>query len=159
MQGLNGADMAFVIFSSALVMLMIPGLALFYGGMVRSKNVLSTTLHSYVALVIISIQWIFLGYSLAFGPDIKGLIGGLDFAFLNNVSQLPNLDYSSTIPQLLFVIFQMMFAAITAAVISGAFAERMRFPAFIIFILLWSTFIYDPIAHWVWGGSGENAGF
>ncbi len=159
MQGLNGADMAFVIFSAALVMLMIPGLALFYGGMVRSKNVLSTTLHSYVALVVISIQWIFFGYSLAFGPDIKGLIGGLDFAFLNNITQFPNLDYSSTIPQLLFVIFQMMFAAITAAVISGAFAERMRFPAFILFILLWSTFIYDPIAHWVWGGSGEQAGW
>lgn len=159
MGSLNGADMAFVIFSAALVMLMIPGLALFYGGMVKSKNVLSTTLHSYAALVVISVQWIFVGYSLAFGPDIHGLIGGLDWSFLHNIGQLPNADYSTTIPQLLFVVFQMMFAVITAAVISGAFAERMRFPAFILFIVLWSTFVYDPIAHWVWGGIGENAGW
>jgi len=154
MEGLNGADMVFVIFSAALVMLMVPGLALFYGGMVKSKNVLSTTLHSYAALVVISVQWIFIGYSLAFGPDKFGFIGGLDWSFLNNVGFQANPTYSSTIPHLLFVIFQMMFAAITAAVISGAFAERMRFPAFILFILLWTTFIYDPIAHWVWSGSG-----
>jgi len=159
MKGLNGADMAFVIFAASLVMLMIPGLALFYGGMVRSKNVLSTTLHSYAALAVISIQWIFIGYTLAFGPDKYGLIGGLDFAFLRNIGELPNADYSTTIPQLLFVIFQMMFAVITAAVISGGFAERMRFPAFLLFILLWSTFVYDPIAHWVWSGAGENAGW
>ncbi|PYG87220.1 Amt family ammonium transporter [Ruminiclostridium sufflavum DSM 19573] len=159
MQGLNGADMAFVIFSAALVMLMTPGLALFYGGMVRSKNVLSTTLHSYAALVIISVQWIFFGYSLAFGPDIHGLIGSLDWSFLQNISLLPNPDYSSTIPQPLFLVFQMMFSVITVAVISGAFAERMKFPAFILFILLWSTFIYDPLAHWVWGNSGGHAGW
>ena len=154
MEGLNGADMAFVIFAAALVMLMIPGLALFYGGMVRNKNVLSTTLHSYAALVIISVQWMFIGYSLAFGPDKHGLIGGLDWTFLHNVGQMPNPDYAMTIPQLLFVIFQMMFSVIAAAVISGAFAERMKFPAFIMFILLWSTFVYDPIAHWVWGSNG-----
>lgn len=154
MNGLNGADMAFVIFSAALVMFMIPGLALFYGGMVRSKNVLSTTLHSYAALAIISVQWVFIGYSLAFGPDKNGIIGGLDWAFLKNVGMQANADYSATIPQLLFVVFQMMFAVVTAAVISGAFAERMRFPAFIIFILLWSTFVYAPIAHWVWGSGG-----
>jgi len=159
MDGLNGSDMAFVLISAALVMVMIPGLALFYGGMVKSKNVLSITLHSYVALIIISVQWIFIGYSIAFGPDKFGLFGGLDFSFLNNVGILPNADYSTTIPQLLFVIFQMMFAVVTGAVISGAFAERMRFPAFIMFILLWSTFVYAPIAHWVWGGSGQNAGW
>lgn len=159
MEGLNGADMAFVIFSAALVMLMVPGLALFYGGMVKSKNVLSTTLHSYAALVVISIQWVFVGYSLAFGPDNFGFIGSLDWSFLNNVGLEANATYSSTIPHLLFAIFQMMFAVITAAVISGAFAERMRFPAFILFILLWSTLVYDPIAHWVWSGSGDTAGW
>lgn len=153
MEGLNGADMAFVIFSAALVMFMVPGLALFYGGMVKSKNVLSTTLHSYAAMVIISIQWIFVGYTLAFGKG-NGFIGNLDWAFLNNIGFEANPTYSSTIPHLLFIVFQMMFAIITAAVISGAFAERMRFPAFILFMLLWSTFVYDPVAHWVWSGSG-----
>jgi Amt family ammonium transporter len=159
MNGLNGADMAFVIFAAALVMLMIPGLALFYGGMVKSKNVLSTTLHSYAALVVISIQWIFVGYTLSFGPDVNGLIGSFDWSFLHNVGVDPNPTYSTTIPHLLFVIFQMMFAIITVAVITGAFAERMRFPAFILFVLLWSTFVYAPIAHWVWGGSGDHAGW
>lgn len=159
MNGLNGADMTFVLFSAALVMIMIPGLALFYGGMVKSKNVLSTTLHSYAILAVLSIQWMLIGYSLAFGPDKFGLIGGLDFSFLKNVGILPNADYSTTIPQLLFTVFQMMFAVVTAAVVSGSFAERMRFPAFIVFILLWSTLVYDPIAHWVWGGIGENAGW
>ncbi len=159
MKGLNGADMAFVIFSAALVMLMVPGLALFYGGMVKSKNVLSTTLHSYAALVIISVQWLFFGYSLAFGPDKFGMIGSLDWSFFNNVSLGANATYSSTIPHLLFAVFQMMFAVITAAVISGAFAERMRFPAFILFILLWTTLVYDPIAHWVWAGSGDHMGW
>ncbi|KZL88367.1 ammonium transporter [Clostridium magnum] len=154
MKGINGADMSFVIFSAALVMLMVPGLALFYGGMVKSKNVLSTTIHSYAALVVISIQWIFIGYSLAFGPDINGFIGNLDWSFLDNVGLEPNTDYAGTIPHLLFVIFQMMFAVITAAVISGSFAERMRFPAFLIFIILWSTLVYDPIAHWVWSSNG-----
>ena len=151
---LNGADMTFVIFSAALVMLMVPGLALFYGGLVKSKNVLSTTMHSYTALFIISILWIIVGYSLAFGPDHNGIIGGLDWAFLSNIGIEPNADYASTIPHLLFVIFQMMFAVITAAVISGSFAERMRFPAFILFLILWSTFVYSPIAHWVWGNGG-----
>lgn len=154
MKELNGADMTFVFICAALVMFMIPGLALFYGGMVKSKNVLSTTLHSYAALIVISLQWIIVGYSLAFGPDIKGLIGNLDFVFFNNVTALPNTLYSSTIPQLLFAGFQMMFAMITAAVISGSFAERMRFPAFLIFIVLWSTLVYDPIAHWVWADGG-----
>lgn len=159
MNGINSADMSFVVFSAALVMLMVPGLALFYGGMVKSKNVLSTTMHSYAAMVIVSIQWIFIGYTLAFGPGVKGFIGGLDWSFLQNVGMQPNAAYSGTIPHLLFVIFQMMFAIITAAVISGSFAERMRFPAFLIFIVLWSTLVYDPIAHWVWGGAGDNIGW
>jgi Amt family ammonium transporter len=154
MNVLNGADMTFVIFSAALVMLMIPGLALFYGGLVKSKNVLSTTMHSYTALFIISILWIIVGYSLAFGPDYNGIIGSLDWAFLSNIGLEPNADYASTIPHLLFVIFQMMFAVITAAVISGSFAERMRFPAFVLFLILWSIFVYSPIAHWVWGNGG-----
>ena len=135
-------------------MLMVPGLALFYGGMVRSKNVLSITVQNYAALVIISLQWIFIGYTLAFGPDVKGVIGGLDWSFLKNIGIIPNADYAATIPHLEFVIFQLMFAAITAAVISGSVAERMTFPAFLIFIILWSTLVYDPIAHWVWGTNG-----
>lgn len=151
---LNGADMGFVIISAALVMLMVPGLALFYGGMVRSKNVLSITVQNYAALVIISLQWIFIGYSLAFGPDAKGVIGGLDWSFLNNIGMAPNADYAGTIPHLEFVIFQLMFSAITVAVISGSVAERMTFPAFLVFALLWSTLVYDPITHWVWGMDG-----
>ncbi|MDS0524688.1 ammonium transporter [Clostridium sp. SHJSY1] len=154
MNNLNGADMGFIIFSAALVMLMIPGLALFYGGLVRSKNVLSTTMHSYTSLIIISVLWILVGYSLVFGPDFHGIIGGFDWAFLSNIGIEPNSDYATTIPHLLFVIFQMMFAAITVAVISGSFAERMRFGAFVLFIILWSIFVYDPIAHWVWGNGG-----
>lgn len=159
MKGMNGADMAFVVFSAALVMFMIPGLALFYGGMVKSKNILSTTLHSYAALVVISVQWILIGYTLAFGNDVFGFIGNLDWSFLQNVGLSANSDYSSTIPQLLFVIFQMMFAVVAAAVISGSIAERMRFPAYLLFILLWSTFVYDPVAHWAWGGAGNHAGW
>jgi Amt family ammonium transporter len=151
---LNGADMGFVIISAALVMLMVPGLALFYGGMVRSKNVLSITVQNYAALVIISLQWIFVGYSLAFGPDTNGVIGGLDWSFLNNIGIAPNADYAGTIPHLEFVIFQLMFSAITVAVISGSVAERMTFPAFIVFALLWSTLVYDPITHWVWATNG-----
>jgi len=151
---LNGADMGFVIICAALVMLMVPGLALFYGGMVRSKNVLSITVQNYAALVIISIQWIFIGYTLAFGPDVNGVIGGLDWSFLKDIGIAPNADYAGTIPHLEFVVFQLMFAAITAAVISGSVAERMTFPAFLIFIILWSTLVYDPIAHWVWGTNG-----
>lgn len=153
MGNLNTGDMAFMIFSAALVMFMIPGLALFYGGLVKSKNVLSTTMHSYAALIIISIQWIVVGYSLAFGPDKKGLIGNLSWVFLKKVG-FESSAYAPTIPHLLFVVFQMMFAVITIAVVSGSFAERMKFSAFIVFALLWSTFVYDPIAHWVWSSSG-----
>ena len=119
--------------------------------MVRSKNVLSTTMHSYSAMAIVSIQWIVIGYSLSFGPDWHGLIGTLDWFGLNGVTYAPNPDYSSTIPHNLFMMFQLMFAILTPALISGAFAERMRFSAFLIFILLWTTIVYNPVAHWVWG--------
>lgn len=159
MELFNGGDMTFVIVATALVMFMIPGLALFYGGMVKSKNVLSITLQSYAALIIISVQWILYGYNLSFGPDHFGVIGSFDLSFLDRLGYLANGDYSSTIPELLFAVFQLMFSAVTIAVVSGAFAERMRFPAFILFTLLWSTFVYDPIAHWVWGGAGNTAGW
>lgn len=154
MNTVNTADTSFLIFSTALVMLMTPGLALFYGGMVRRKNVLSTIIHSYTAMVIISIQWIVIGYTLCFGKDLAGLIGNFQFLGLQGVGFLPNPDYATTIPQSVFMLFQLMFAIITPALISGAIAERMKFIAFAIFILLWSTLVYDPIAHWVWGAGG-----
>ncbi len=147
-------DTVFVFLSTVMVMIMTPGLALFYGGMVRSKNVLSTTMHSYSAMAIVSIQWIFIGYSLAFGPDWNGLIGNFDWFGLQHVTFTPNEAYSATIPHNLCMMFQLMFAILTPALISGAFAERMRFSAFLIFILLWTTLVYDPVAHWVWGIGG-----
>ncbi|OUB51963.1 ammonium transporter [Bacillus thuringiensis] len=151
---MNMGDTVFMFVTTVMVMLMTPGLALFYGGMVRSKNVLSTTMHSYSAMAIVSIQWIVIGYSLSFGPDWHGLIGTLDRFGLNGVTYAPNPDYSSTIPHNLFMMFQLMFAILTPALISGAFAERMRFSAFLIFILLWTTIVYNPVAHWVWGVGG-----
>ncbi|MBK1812985.1 ammonium transporter [Clostridium sp. YIM B02505] len=154
MNGVNGADTTFVIFATALVMLMTPGLALFYGGMVRRKNVLSTTMHSYAAVAIVSIQWILIGYTLCFGTDIGGILGGFNFWGLNGVTFAPNADYAATIPHQAFMLFQLMFAIITPALISGAVAERVKFLSFAVFILLWSTFVYDPVAHWVWGVGG-----
>ncbi|MDZ5606337.1 ammonium transporter [Bacillus pseudomycoides] len=151
---MNMGDTVFLFLATVMVMIMTPGLALFYGGMVRSKNVLSTTMHSYSAMAIVSIQWIFIGYSLSFGPDWNGIIGTLDWFGLQNVTFTPNPDYSATIPHNLFMMFQLMFAILTPALISGAFAERMRFSAFLIFILLWTTIVYNPVAHWVWGGGG-----
>ncbi|EJR56975.1 ammonium transporter [Bacillus cereus VD107] len=151
---MNTGDTVFIFVSTVMVMLMTPGLALFYGGMVRSKNVLSTTMHSYSAMAIVSIQWVVIGYSLSFGPDWHGLIGTLDWFGLNGVTYAPNPDYSPTIPHNLFMMFQLMFAILTPALISGAFAERMRFSAFLIFILLWTTIVYNPVAHWVWGVGG-----
>lgn len=151
---MNMGDTVFMFVTTVMVMLMTPGLALFYGGMVRSKNVLSTTMHSYSTMAIVSIQWIVIGYSLSFGPDWHGLIGTLDWFGLNGVTYAPNPDYSSTIPHNLFMMFQLMFAILTPALISGAFAERMRFSAFLIFILLWTTIVYNPVAHWVWGVGG-----
>ncbi|NMM61790.1 ammonium transporter [Clostridium sp. P21] len=154
MNNINAADTGFIIFATTLVMLMTPGLALFYGGMVRRKNVLSTTMQSYGAVAVISIQWVLIGYTLCFGKDISGFIGNFQWLGLNGVGFKPNADYAATIPHQLFMLFQLMFAIITPALISGAVAERMKFSAFIIFILVWSTLVYDPIAHWMWGVGG-----
>jgi len=154
MNDISAGDTAWVMASAALVMLMTPGLALFYGGLVRPKNVLSTIMHSFFILALISVQWVLWGYSLAFGPDVKGVIGSLAWIGLNGVGPEPNADYAATIPHLAFMAFQMMFAIITPALITGAFAERKRFKAFVLFSLLWATFVYDPLAHWVWGMDG-----
>jgi ammonium transporter, Amt family len=154
MEAISGADTAWVLVSAALVMLMTPALGLFYGGMVREKNVLSTIMHSFFILALISVQWVLWGYSLAFGPDKAGLIGGLEWVGLNGVGLKPNPDYAATIPHQAFMIFQMTFAVITPALISGAFAERKRFKAFVVFTLLWATLVYAPVAHWVWGVGG-----
>ena len=133
----------------------IPGLFLFYGGLVRRKNALGTIMHSFIIVAVISIQWVLFGYSLAFSPDIGGgWLGGLDWFGLNGVGPEPNADYAATIPHQAFMIYQMMFAIITPALITGAFAERIKFSAFLLFVILWATFIYDPLAHWVWGVKG-----
>ncbi|WP_088042689.1 ammonium transporter [Bacillus sp. EAC] len=151
---MQSADSVFLFISTVLVMIMTPGLALFYGGMVKSKNVLSTTMHSYSAMAIVSIQWVLIGYSLAFGPDVKHLIGDFSWAGLKDVGFSANENYSATVPHNLFMMFQLMFAILTPALISGAFAERMKFSAFLLFTLLWTTLVYDPLAHWVWGVDG-----
>lgn len=154
MDAINGADTTWVLVSSALVMLMTPGLAFFYGGLVRQKNVLSTLMHSFFILALISVQWVLWGYSLAFSPSVGGFIGGLDWLGLQGVGMEPNADYAATIPHYAFMAFQMMFAIITPALISGAFAERKRFAAFAVFALVWATVVYAPVAHWVWGVGG-----
>ncbi len=151
---INAGDTAWVLVASALVLMMTPALAFFYGGMVRKKNILSTLNLSFIVIGLISIQWVLYGYSLAFGRDHAGLIGGLDFLGLAHVSAAPNPDYAATIPALAFAAFQMMFAVITPALITGSFVERVRFKAFLIFTLLWATLVYDPVAHWVWGTGG-----
>jgi Amt family ammonium transporter len=140
--------------SAALVLLMTPGLALFYGGMVRSKNVLGTIMQSFMIIALISVQWVLFGYSLAFGPDVGGLIGDLSWFGLNGVGLTPNPDYAGTVPHQAFMIYQGMFAVITPALLMGAIAERMKFKTFFVFTLLWATLVYDPIAHWVWGTGG-----
>ena len=150
---ISGADTAWVLVSAALVLAMtVPGLALFYGGLVRSKNVLGTIMHSFVILCLISLVWVLVGYSLAFGPDVNGVIGSLDWAGLSGVGLSPHAVYGPTVPHQAFMVFQLMFAAITPALITGAFAERMKFSALILFALLWSLLIYCPVAHWLWGG-------
>jgi Amt family ammonium transporter len=154
MEHINGADTAWVLVSAALVMLMTPALGLFYGGMVREKNALSTIMHSFFILALISVQWTLWGYSLAFAPSRGGLIGGLDYVGLRGVGLEPNAAYAPTVPHTAFMIYQMMFAVITPALISGAFAERKKFPAFVLFSLLWATLVYDPVANWVWGDGG-----
>ena len=152
---MNSGDTAWVLVSSALVLLMtMPGLAFFYGGLVRRKNVLSILMQCFVILCVISLQWVLFGYSLAFGPDFHGIIGDLSWAGLSGVGSQPNPDYAATIPHSVFMVFQMMFAVITPALIIGAYAERVKFPAFLLFTLLWATFVYDPLAHWVWGTGG-----
>jgi Amt family ammonium transporter len=148
-------DTAWMLTSAALVLMMTaPGLALFYGGLVRSKNGLATIMQSFVMVAVISVQWVLWGYTLAFGPDHGHVIGGLDWLGLNGVGGTPNADYAPTIPHQCFMIYQCMFAIITPALITGAFAERMKFSAFLLFSVLWATLIYDPLAHWVWGKGG-----
>ncbi len=153
---MNTGDTAWVLISSVLVLGMtIPGLAFFYGGLVRRKNVLSILMQCFIITCVISLQWVLFGYSLAFGPDTGlGIIGSLKWAGLNFVGGQPNADYAATIPHQVFMIFQAMFAVITPALIIGAFAERMKFSAFLIFTVLWATLVYDPLAHWVWGTGG-----
>ncbi|MFH0855433.1 MAG: ammonium transporter [Candidatus Omnitrophota bacterium] len=155
----SAADTVFVLFSTSLVMLMTPGLAFFYGGMVRRKNVLSILMQCFIALCLLSLQWMFFGYSLSFAPG-GAFWGGLKWFGLTGVGAEPYAAYSATIPHQAFMVFQMMFAVITPALIIGAFAERMRFSAFLAFILLWATFVYDPLCHWVWseGGWLKNLG-
>lgn len=154
MTTLSAGDISFVVTCTILVFLMTPGLALFYGGMVRKRNVLSIMMQSFAAIGVVTVIWVLFGYSLAFGPDHGGLIGGLDWVGLKGVGLSPNPDYAPTIPHLLFFLFQLMFAIITPAVLSGAAAERMRFPAFLLFLTFWSVLVYIPLAHWVWGVGG-----
>ncbi|HVR88846.1 MAG TPA: ammonium transporter [Candidatus Limnocylindria bacterium] len=154
MENINSGDTAWLLIATALVMLMTPALGFFYGGLVGKKNVLSTLLHSFFILCLISVQFVLWGYTLAFGPDHGGLIGGLDWIGLRGVGLAPNPDYAATVPHQAFMAFQMMFAVITPALITGAFAERVSFKAYVVFALLWSTLVYDPIAHWVWGTGG-----
>ena len=151
---MNPADTAFVLVSAALVMLMTPGLALFYGGMVRSKNVLGTIMQNFIMLGVVGVLWAIYGYSLAFGPDVGHIIGNLDWVGLVGVGAEPFKAYSETIPHQTFMIYQAMFAIITPALITGAWAERMKFSTFLVFMVLWSTIVYCPVAHWVWGDGG-----
>ena len=150
----NSGDTAWILVSCALVMMMTPALALFYGGMARRKNILSTLTLSFVFMALIGVQWVLYGYSLAFGKDIGGIIGGLNYLGFAGVGAAPNPDYAKTIPHGLFAAFQMMFAVITPALITGAFVERVRFKSFLLFSLIWVTIVYDPLAHWVWGKGG-----
>lgn len=151
---IDTGDTTWLLISTALVMLMTPGLALFYGGMVRKKNVLGTIMQSFIALGLVTVQWVLVGYSLAFGPDIGHVIGGPQWFGLTGVGLDPNPDYAATVPHQAFMVFQMMFAVITPALITGAFAERFKFSTYIVFVLAWSTLVYAPLAHWVWGVGG-----
>ena len=151
---INAGDTAWVLISTALVMMMTPALAFFYGGMVRKKNVLSTLNLSFIIMGLVSVQWVLVGYSLAFGPTLVGIIGDLTFGGFTNVGATPNGDYAPTIPHMAFAAYQMMFAVITPALITGGFVERVRFKAFLLFTLLWATLVYDPVEHWVWNIGG-----
>ncbi len=151
---INSGDTAWLLMSTAMVLLMTPALAFFYGGMVRSKNVVATIMQSFIACAVVTVAWFVCGYTMAFGPTIGGIVGGFDWAFLNGVTTAPNADYGATVPHSLFMMFQCMFAIITPALISGAFAERMKFTSYLAFIVAWSILIYAPLAHWVWGVGG-----
>jgi len=154
---IDAGDTAWLLASAALVMFMTPGLALFYGGLVRAKNVLATVMQSFIALALVSILWMLVGYSLAFGPDVGRVIGSLKFAGLHGVGSTP-MALAPTVPAEAFMVFQLMFAIITPALITGAFAERMKFSGYLLFIALWSLLVYSPVAHWVWGGGFLGAG-
>ena len=151
---MNNGDIAWILASSALVLLMTPGLAFFYGGLVRPKNAAATVMHSFMAIGVVGVVWVLWGYSLAFGPDLggMGIIGDLSWFGLAGVSATEAGPYADNMPHQLFMIFQAMFAIITPALITGAFAERMKFGAYLVFIVLWVTVVYAPVAHWVWGG-------
>ncbi len=149
---INSGDTAFVLISAALVLLMTPGLAFFYGGLVRKKNILIIMMQSFIAMGIVTVIWFLFGFSLAFGHDVSGVIGNLQYAFLNGVGLTPNPAYGHTIPFLVFFCFQLMFAIITPALITGAFADRVTFKGYLVFLVVWSLVVYIPIAHWVWGG-------
>ncbi len=154
MASINSGDTAFVLVSAALVLLMTPGLALFYGGMVRKKNVLGTIMQSFFMIALITLEWVYLGYTMSFGPDVAGIIGNLSWLGLKGVGAAPNPNYAPTIPHSVFMIYQCMFAVITPALITGAFAERVRFVPFLIFSLLWAILVYNPVCHWIWGAGG-----
>jgi Amt family ammonium transporter len=156
---INAADTVWILISTAMVLLMTPGLALFYGGMVRSKNVLSTIMMSFMSLGVVGILWVLYGYSLAFGTDWGGVIGGLDYIGLRGVGQEPSTIYATTVPHLAFMAFQMMFAIITVGLITGAVVERVKFGSILVFSILWFTVVYCPITHWVWGSGGWLARF
>src|SRR5690606_35505721 len=151
---IDTGDTAWILVATALVMMMTPALAFFYGGMVRKKNILSTLNLSFIVMGVISIQWLLLGYSLAFGTSSAGLVGNFEYLGFTGVGTEPNADYAGTIPHMAFAAFQMMFAVITPALITGAFVERVRFKTFLVFTILWTTLVYDPVAHWVWGVGG-----
>ncbi|HJX14316.1 MAG TPA: ammonium transporter, partial [Candidatus Deferrimicrobiaceae bacterium] len=151
---MNAGDTAFLLLSAALVMLMTPGLALFYGGMVRRKNILGTIMQSFIIIGLVSVEWVLVGYSMTFGPDHGGIIGDLTWFGLRGVGLDPYPDYVATVPHQAFMVYQMMFAVITPALITGAFAERFKFSTFLLFTLLWSLLVYNPVAHWVWGVGG-----
>jgi Amt family ammonium transporter len=151
---INTADTAWLLVSAALVMLMTPGVALFYGGMVRRKNLLSTMMMTFAILAVVSVLWVLYAYSLSFGPDVAGIIGGLDWVGLRQVGQEPSAVYASTVPHLAFMIYQAMFAIITVALWTGAIVERIKFSSLMVFSVLWLTLIYAPVAHWVWGSGG-----
>ena len=151
---MDKADTAFVLAAAGLVLLMTPGLALFYGGMVRRKNVLGTIMQSLILISLISIEWVYLGYTMSFGPDVGGVVGDLSWFALQGVTNAPSPDYAKTIPQTVFMVYQCMFAIITPALITGAFAERVRFVPFLVFSMCWAIFVYNPVCHWIWGKGG-----